>query len=377
MRGYVSAYDADDGKLVWRFYTVPGDPSQPVEAPIPRQSGEDLESANTGSSAAAAPCGTPMAYDPDLDLLYIGGQRLAVEPAPAKPGRRRQSVPLVHPRAEAGYRRIRLALPDDAGRELGLHRHPAMVLADLTIDGKLRKVLMQAPKNGFFYVVDRTNGKLLSAQPFTTVNWASGVDMKTGRPLENPASRFGVTHKPWIALPGPLGSHNWQPMSFSPETHLVYLPVHDVPFAYGDPKAFAANPLAFNTGIDPSIIAMPEDPAAKAQVLASVHGYLKAWDPVTQKEVWRVEQPGAWNGGVLSTAGGLVFEGNSAGTFNAYAADKGTALWSFAAQAGIARCAHDLLGGRAAVRRGRRRVRRHVPARLRRRGSQRSPHHEP
>ena len=111
--------------------------------------------------------------------------------------------------------------------------------------------------------------------------------------------------------------------------------MHDVPFAYGDPKTFAANPLAFNSGIDPSIIAMPEDPGAKAQVLESVHGYLKAWDPVTQKEVWRVEQPGAWNGGVLSTAGGLVFEGNSAGTFNAYAADKGTALWSFAAQAGI------------------------------------------
>ena len=124
-------------------------------------------------------------------------------------------------------------------------------------------------------------------------------------------------------------------MSFSPETQLVYIPAQDIPFAYGDPKTFAANPLAFNTGIDPSILGLPDDPRVKAQVLASVRGYLKAWDPVTQKEVWRVEQPGAWNGGVLSTAGGLVFEGNAAGTFNAYSADKGAALWSFAAQTGV------------------------------------------
>src|SRR5580704_12256450 len=159
--------------------------------------------------------------------------------------------------------------------------------------------------------------------------------MKTGRPLQNPAAQYGETHKPWFAMPGPLGSHNWQPMSFSPQTHLVYIPAQDIPFAYGDPKTFTANPLAFNTGIDPSILGMPEDPKVKAQVLASVRGYLKAWDPVTQKEVWRVEQPGAWNGGVLSTAGGLVFEGNAAGTFNAYSADKGAPLWSFAAQTGV------------------------------------------
>jgi quinohemoprotein ethanol dehydrogenase len=335
VRGYVSAYDADDGKLVWRFYTVPGDPSQPVEAPILAKAAKTWK----GEYWKLGGGGTvwdSMAYDPDLDLLYVGVGN-------GSPWNQRLRSPgggdnlflssIVALKAETGEYVWHYQTTPGESWDYTATQH--MVLADLTIDGKPRKVLMQAPKNGFFYVLDRTDGKLLSAQPFTTINWATGVDMKTGRPVENPASRFGVTHKPWIALPGPIGSHNWQPMSFSPETHLVYLPVHDVPFAYGDPKAFAANPLAFNTGIDPSIIAMPEDPAAKAQVLASVHGYLKAWDPVTQKEVWRVEQPGAWNGGVLSTAGGLVFEGNGAGTFNAYAADKGTALWSFAAQAGI------------------------------------------
>jgi alcohol dehydrogenase (cytochrome c)/quinohemoprotein ethanol dehydrogenase len=210
-----------------------------------------------------------------------------------------------------------------------------IVLADLVIDGQPRKVLMQAPKNGFFYVLDRTNGKLVSAQPYATLNWAGGVDPQTGRPQINPAAFYGQTGKPWMAMPGPLGSHNWQPMSYSPLTHLVYIPTHDVPFAYGDPKTFEPNPIAYNTGIDVSVLGMPQDAKVKAQVLASIHGVLKAWDPVAQKEVWRVELPGAWNGGTLSTAGGLVFQGDSAGSFSAYSADKGERLWTFATQTGV------------------------------------------
>ena len=265
-----------------------------------------------------------MAYDPELDLLYIGVGN-------GSPWNQRLRSP---GGGDNLFLSSIVALKPDTGEYVWHYQTTPgeswdytatqhIILADLAIDGQPRKVLMQAPKNGFFYVLDRTSGKLISAQPFTTINWASGVDMKTGRPLQNPAAQYGETHKPWFAMPGPLGSHNWQPMSFSPQTHLVYIPAQDIPFAYGDPKTFAANPLAFNTGIDPSILGMPEDPKVKAQVLASVRGYLKAWDPVTQKEVWRVEQPGAWNGGVLSTAGGLVFEGNAAGTFNAYSADKG------------------------------------------------------
>jgi quinohemoprotein ethanol dehydrogenase len=335
VRGYVSAYDADDGKLVWRFYTVPGDPSQPFEAPILRQAAATWK----GEFWKLGGGGTvwdSMAYDPDLDLLYIGVGN-------GSPWNQRLRSPgggdnlflssIVALRPDTGEYVWHYQTTPGESWDYTATQH--IVLADLAIDGQPRKVLMQAPKNGFFYVLDRADGKLLSAQPFTTINWASRVDLKTGRPLQNPAARYGDTHKPWFALPGPLGSHNWQPMSFSPQTHLVYIPVHDVPFAYGDPKAFAPDPIAFNSGIDPSIIAIPEDPRAKAELLASVHGYLKAWNPATQKEVWRVEQAGAWNGGVLSTAGGLVFEGNGAGTFNAYSADKGAPLWSFAAQTGI------------------------------------------
>ncbi len=335
VRGYISAYDAADGKLAWRFYTVPGDPSQPFEAPILKQAAATWK----GEYWKLGGGGTvwdSMAYDPELELLYIGvgngspwNQRLR---SPGGGDNLFLSSIVALKVATGEYVWHYQTTPGESW-DYTATQH--IILADLTIDGQPRKVLMQAPKNGFFYVLDRTDGKLISAQPFTTINWASGVDMKTGRPLENPAAQYGETHKPWFAMPGPLGSHNWQPMSFSPQTQLVYIPAQDIPFAYGDPKTFAANPLAFNTGIDPSILGLPDDPRVKAQVLASVRGYLKAWDPVTQKEVWRVEQPGAWNGGVLSTAGGLVFEGNAAGTFNAYSADKGAALWSFAAQTGV------------------------------------------
>ena len=335
VRGYISAYDADDGKLAWRFYTVPGDPSLPFEAPILQKAAATWK----GEYWKLGGGGTvwdSMAYDAELDLLYIGVGN-------GSPWNQRLRSP---GGGDNLFLSSIVALKPDTGEYVWHYQTTPgeswdytatqhIILADLPIDGQPRKVLMQAPKNGFFYVLDRVSGKLISAQPFTTLNWATGVDLKTGRPLANPAAQYGETGKPWFAMPGPLGSHNWQPMSYSPQTHLVYIPAQDIPFAYAAPKTFTPDPMAFNSGIDPMAASMPDDPKVKAQVLASVRGYLKAWDPATQKEVWRVEQPGAWNGGVLSTAGGLVFEGNAAGSFSAYSADKGTALWSFAAQAGI------------------------------------------
>jgi alcohol dehydrogenase (cytochrome c)/quinohemoprotein ethanol dehydrogenase len=209
------------------------------------------------------------------------------------------------------------------------------VLADLTIEGEPRKVLLQAPKNGFFYVLDRATGQLLSARAFASLNWASGVERATGKPVVNPAAQYGATGKPWFAMPGPYGAHNWQPMSFSRDTGLVYIPTQDTPFAYTDDPNYAPRPIGFNVGIDGPSASMPQDSNVRSQVLASVRGFLKAWDPVAQKESWRVEQPGPWNGGVLSTAGSLVFSGNGSGQFNAYHATTGATLWSFAAQGGI------------------------------------------
>jgi PQQ-dependent dehydrogenase (methanol/ethanol family) len=335
VRGYVTAYDADTGKQVWRFYTVPGDPALPFEAPILK----DAAATWKGEWWKLGGGGTvwdSMAYDADLDLLYIGvGNGSPWNQKLRSPGG-----------GDNLFLSSIVALKPDTGEYVWHYQTTPgeswdytatqhIVLADLTIGDQPRKVLMQAPKNGFFYVLDRTNGKLVSAQAYSTINWAGGVDMKTGRPSINPAANYGQTGKPWLAMPGPFGAHNWQPMSFSADTHLVYIPVHDVPFVYGDPKTFTVIPGGWNIGIDPALLGLPAEAKAKAQVLASVHGYLKAWDPVAQKEVWRVEQPGIWNGGVLSTAGGLVFEGNSAGEINAYSADKGEKLWSFGAQGGI------------------------------------------
>jgi alcohol dehydrogenase (cytochrome c)/quinohemoprotein ethanol dehydrogenase len=335
VRGYISAYDADSGKLAWRFYTVPGDPSQPFEAPVLAQAAATWNG-EWWKLGGGGTVWDSMAYDPELDLLYIGVGN-------GSPWNQRVRSPgggdnlflssIVALRAETGEYVWHYQTTPGESWDYTATQH--IVLADLVIDGQPRKVLMQAPKNAFFYVLDRTNGKLLSAQPFSTLNWATGVDLKTGRPQINPDAQYAQTGKPWFAMPGPLGAHNWQPMSFSPQTHLVYIPAQDIPFAYADDKNFAPNPLAFNIAVDFSAAGLPQDAQAKAQVLASVRGYLKGWDPVTQKEVWRVEQPGPWNGGVLSTAGGLVFQGNAAGFFKAYTADKGTTLWSFPAQTGV------------------------------------------
>jgi alcohol dehydrogenase (cytochrome c)/quinohemoprotein ethanol dehydrogenase len=207
-------------------------------------------------------------------------------------------------------------------------------LADIPIDGKQRKVLLHAPKNGFFYVIDRENGALISAKPFTFVNWATGIDMKTGRPIESATARYPRVDSPPI-VPGPLGAHSWQPMSYSPLTGLTYIPVNEVGFNYKSEENFEFKTSALNFGIDMVAAGMPQDPKIKKAILDSVKGKLVAWDPVLQKQAWAVERPGPWNGGTLATAGNLVFEGTAAGRVEAYRADTGEKVWSFDAQSGV------------------------------------------
>ncbi len=209
-----------------------------------------------------------------------------------------------------------------------------MILADVSIQGRPRKVLLQAPKNGFFYVIDRTNGTLISAKPFTYINWATGVDMKTGRPLETALARY-PGGDPAPVVPGPLGAHSWQPMSYSPLTGLTYIPVNEVGFNLKSPEHFEFKNLALNFGIDMVAAGMPQDPKIKKSILDNVKGKLVAWDAAQQKQAWAVERPGPWNGGTLATAGNLVFEGTAAGRFEAYRADTGERVWSFDAQTGV------------------------------------------
>jgi alcohol dehydrogenase (cytochrome c)/quinohemoprotein ethanol dehydrogenase len=181
---------------------------------------------------------------------------------------------------------------------------------------------MQANKNGFFYVLDRKTGQLISAKNFTPVTWASGVDLKTGRPIENPGIRYDQTGKPAQLLPGALGAHSWQAMAFNPKTGLVYIPAQEIPMTYIPVKDFKPASMGWNIGVATD---NPRD----------VRGYLLAWDPVNQKEVWRANYLGPWNGGVLTTAGNLVVQGNAAGYLSAYRADTGEKLWSMSAQTAV------------------------------------------
>jgi mono/diheme cytochrome c family protein len=202
---------------------------------------------------------------------------------------------------------------------------------------------MQAPKNGFFYVLDRATGDLISAEKIVEITWATHVDPETGRPVETEGSRYD--DKPVFTLPSPLGAHNWHPMSFSPLTGLVYIPVQEMPWVYGQAEDFEYQPGFWNTGTEMVLAALPDDPESRRAVLAMTRGHIAAWDPVAQREVWRVQHPGIWNGGLLSTAGNLLFQGNANGEFAAYRADNGDKLWSMPVQTGVVAAPVTYLAG--------------------------------
>jgi PQQ-dependent dehydrogenase (methanol/ethanol family) len=334
VRGFVSAYDAETGKLNWRFYTVPGDPSKPFENPILEKAAETW----TGEWWTMGGGGTvwdSMAYDPELDLLYIGVGNGA-------PWNRQIRSP------EGGdnlFLSSIVALKPDTGEYVWHYQTTPgdswdytatqhMILADLEVDGEIRKVIMQAPKNGFFYVLNRENGEFYSAEKYTMVTWASHVDQETGRPVEAEGIRYdaGV---PVVNFPGSQGGHNWHPMSYSPDTGLVYIPAQQNLGVYAHDEGFSYEEDFYNTGVDWTKATLPDNPEERAGTMNLFTGFITAWDPVAQKEVWRVPHNNLWNGGILSTAGNLVFQGNADGQFAAYPADKGEKLWGFEAQTGI------------------------------------------
>jgi quinohemoprotein ethanol dehydrogenase len=334
VRGYVSAYDADTGKLMWRFYTVPGDPTKPFEQPILEQaaktwSGEWWKIGGGGTVWDA------IVFDPDLNLVYIGvgnGGPWNEKYRSPEGGDILFTCSIVALKADTGeyvwhYQEV-------PGDDWDYDSDEQMILADLPIDGKTRKVILHAPKDGFFYVIDRETGKLISAKPFTSVNWASGIDLNTGRPVENPNVRYPKSDAPPI-VPGPAGAHSWHPMSYSPLTGLVYIPVNELGFNFKSSDDFEFKNQAPNYGVDMLAAGMPQDPKIKRAILDTIGGNLVAWDPIQQKQVWAVNRPGPWNGGTLSTAGNLVFEGTAGGRFEAYRADTGAKLWSFDAQTGV------------------------------------------
>jgi quinohemoprotein ethanol dehydrogenase len=335
VRGYVSAYDAETGNLVWRFYTVPGDPSKPFESPFLEKAAKTW-SGEWWKNGGGGTVWDSMAYDPQLDLLYIGTGNADPWARKIRNARVEDNLlasSIIALRPDTGE--YVWHYQENPGDEWDYDSAEQIILADLRIDGQLRQVLLHAPKNGFFYVLDRATGKLLSAKPFARVTWATGIDLQTGRPIESPEAQYEGSDKPLIISPGPGGAHTWQPASYSPGTGLVYFPVMEAGFAFKSREIFSHNTLAWNTGIDDVAAGMPQEPNIKKAILGSIKGRLTAWDPVNQKEVWRADRPGPWNGGALSTAGNLVFEGTGSGQFEAFRADTGEKIWSASTQSGI------------------------------------------
>ena len=337
-RGFVAAFDANTGKEVWRFHTVPGNPAKGF-------AGEGL---NRAAMAAAAKTwrgkwwtlgggGTvwdAITYDPATGFVFIGtGNAEPWNPAPtSREGDTLYSASVVALDAKTGqYRWHFQETPED---RWDFDSDAQITAADLTLGGARRHVLLHAPKNGYFYVLDAKTGHFISAGSFVPQNWTTGIDAH-GRPTINPAARYETTGKPFISVPGAGGAHSWQPMSYSPRTGLVYIPANLAAFPYAAAKGWKPSGIGFQNALDGAATAMPAIPAARAGAMGATTGALIAWDPVAQKPAWNVPFPGPWNGGTLATAGNLVFEGDATGQFNAFSADKGAKLWSMPVQTGV------------------------------------------
>jgi PQQ-dependent dehydrogenase (methanol/ethanol family) len=360
VRGFVAAYAVDTGKLLWRFWIVPGDPTLPFENPAMEMAAKTW----TGAWWKYGGGGTPwdgMAYDPELDLLYIGtGNGSPWSRDLRSPGG-----------GDNLFLCSILALRPSTGEYVWHYQTtPAdnwdyastqpLILADLTIDGRQRKVIMQAPKNGFFYVIDRATGEFISARPFTPVTWASGVDPKTGRPIETPEASYGTENV--RISPGSDGAHSWHAMSWHPGAGLVYIPGQETSGMFARDPDFQHQMGRMNTGrprrtpAPPAVApgtppagggappaAQPARPAPRPPQIVGAGGtqqqaaFLVAWDPKVQQERWRIrfDRPGI-TGGTLATAGNLVFHGSNDGSFSAYTADKGEKVWSVALAPGFA-----------------------------------------
>ena len=315
-RGFVTAFDAESGKIKWRWYTVPGDPAKGYK---PENKAMEMADKTWGKKwKPTNGCGAvwdSIAYDAKLNLVYlgVGGAN------PWNPDDRGEAA------GDELFASSIVALKADTGEYVWHYKldtndgwnFEAMntVIADLPVNGKMRRVIMNAPKNGFLYVLDAKTGKFLSAKNFVSVNWASHIDPKTGRPVFLPEGRWWDKPNGAVVSPGPMGAHNVYPMAYSPITRLVYIP------AYNMPTLMEKDPTTLVGGSSWDLYY--QDDKWKA------FGSLVAWDPLTQKERWSVKQELPLNGGVMTTAGNLVFQGEGTGDFKAFQADTGKLLWSY------------------------------------------------
>jgi PQQ-dependent dehydrogenase (methanol/ethanol family) len=332
VRGYVSAYNANSGELSWRFYTVPNNPAESFENAAMEMAAKTWNG-EWWKLGGGGTVWDSMSYDPELNLVYIGvgnGSPWNQEIRSPGGGDNLFLSSIVALNADTGdYVWHYQTTP---GESWDFTATQQIVLADIMWQGKLRKVLMQAPKNGFFFIIDRVTGEFLSAEPFSKVVWAKGYD-KAGRPIENPEARY--KDKPMLMMPGAIGAHNWHSMSYSHETGLVYIPVIKGMMNYGQPASFKPAKQHQNVGVDFITDVLINRDFMLVLTEKATRGELVAWNPVEQKQQWSYKHKRGWNGGVLATAGNVVFQGTADQQFMAFDAKTGNVLWSFDAKLAI------------------------------------------
>jgi quinohemoprotein ethanol dehydrogenase len=336
VRGFVAAYDVETGRKLWKFFLTPNDPAKGPdgEASDPVMDWVRATWSENGMWKQLGGGANPwdsIAYDPELDLVYVGTGNSSPHSRFYRSNDQGDnlfvcSIVALHA-ADGSYAWHYQMVP---GEEWDWTCTSSIITADLTIDGRPRKVLMQAPKNGFFYVLDRATGEFISAKNHVMQNWNEGFDAK-GRPTVSDAVRY--TTDPALVMPGPGGAHNWFPMAYSPRTKLAYFPTYQSGFVYARAPNWTPQPLRSNSGWG----GFGPDMAAKraplqAQANAIEKAWLTAWDPVNQRVAWQVPLPRHGNGGVFVTASDLVFEGTTKQSFAAFDARTGRVLWEYATQ---------------------------------------------
>ena len=329
IRGYVTAYNINTGKQSWRFYTVPGNPKDGFENEAMRLAAStwngDWWKYGGGGTVWHA-----MAYDPELNYVYIGtGNGAPWNQKIRSPGGGDNLFLCSIVALDADTGEYVWHYQINPGETWDYNAAMDIELAEIAIDGISRKVILHAPKNGFFYVIDRIDGNLVSAEPFANVNWAESIDIETGRPVENPLARYN-DNSAFMLSPDSSGAHGIAAMSFNPDTGLVYLPVRNRGGAVIDPAKIEDWEYSDHFYLENGMGSAPFD-----LIPPKSSGWLSAWDPINQKEIWRVDMVGTKNGGTMTTAGNLVVQGQATGELSIYAADSGKKIWSFNAQNGI------------------------------------------
>lgn len=339
-RGYIAAYDLESGAFRWRFYTVPRDPREgPQDQPHLAGAIRTWDPRHDWRKGSGGTAWDGISYDPALRLVYFGtanGAPYNMKQGGQKGGDNLYTAAIVAVHAESGE--LAWYYQTTPGDRWDYDSTQKLILTDLDLGDGPRPVVMQASKNGYFYVLDRATGKLLSANNFAYVSWSKGIDKLTGRPIPSAAAEY--VDEPKLIFPSNGGAHSWQPMSYSLQTHLVYIPTIEWGMVYMNSEKQRAGMVEGTFTVqgfpaedyDPDALKSlygklpPLNVLAKGLPSEPARGFLRAWDPVRQKLAWEVQTASNFDGGVLSTAGGLVFQGDSSGNLNVYDAQDGTRL---------------------------------------------------